>query len=167
MKPEAALERAVAQYLALDGWRAIKTDPVSRREWGKGFGEKGMADFFFLRFQCDRCRNEDCENCLPAKCDLPGPWRAWTQVLMIEFKAPRGRLKPHQRTWHAAERARGALTLIAGQDFAPTLEGFDFWYAHSGLRRRKLKLEKTPPPLSSDIGRRFKLATADRTIQRR
>lgn len=142
MKPEAALERAVTEYLALDGWRSLKTDPVSDRSRAKGFGEVGMADMMFLRFQCDRCANEDCERCLPAKRDLPGPWRAWTQVLMIEFKSPRGRLAAHQRAWHEAERARGAMTLIAGIDFRATLEGFAFWYGQSGLARRRLEIFK-------------------------
>ena len=41
-----------------------------------------------------------------------------------------------QRDWHAAERARGALTLIAGEDFAASIEGFQDWYRQSGLARR-------------------------------
>jgi hypothetical protein len=35
-------------------------------------------------------------------------------------------------------RARGALTLIAGEDFPASVDGFRCWYAASGLRRRPL-----------------------------
>jgi len=36
------------------------------------------------------------------------------------------------------ERKRGALTLIAGQDFPATIEGFKAWYIGSGLNRRTI-----------------------------
>lgn len=168
VKPEAALERAVCDYLALDGWRSLKTDPVSDRSRGKGFGELGMADHKFWRYQCDQCAEEDCEKCLPAKKDLPGPWRAWVQMMWIEFKTPTGRVEPHQRDWHQLERARGAFTLIAGVDFPASTEGFCSWYAQSGLARRKLRVAGTPPRQpDSNVKRRFTLAPAKSIIQRK
>ena len=40
----------MVEYLQLDGWRPIRTDPVSDRARGKGFGELGMPDYLFLRY---------------------------------------------------------------------------------------------------------------------
>ncbi len=112
---EADIERTSSDYLCkVEGWRKLKTDPVSRREWGKGFGEKGMADALYLRY------------------GKP------PEVLWIEWKSLHGEVKPHQRDWHTAERARGALTLMAGVDFPASIDGFLNWYRQSGLMRRTL-----------------------------
>ena len=46
---EAELERTCTNMLVLDGWRALKTNPVSRRARGAGFGELGMADYLYIR----------------------------------------------------------------------------------------------------------------------
>jgi len=130
---ERDIERTCGDFLALDGWRCLKTDPVSRREWGKGFGEKGMADCLYLRYIVGsqdwlrRCW----EGIIPliSQC-VEG------EIMWIEWKSPRGKLAAHQRRWHNAERARGALTLIAGEDFPATIEGFMKFYRRSGLLRR-------------------------------
>jgi hypothetical protein len=128
---EAQIQQTCTQILELDGWRALRTDPVSRREWGKGFGEPGMADHLYIRYV-----------------DLPGKkggdpnLRSLAQLMWIEFKRIRTGRKAStkatvsQQTWHQAERARGALTLIAGVDFPATIEGFEAWYKASGLNRR-------------------------------
>ena len=39
--------------------------------------------------------------------------------------------------WHTKERARGALTLIAGEDFPASVAGFIGWYQQSGLQRNR------------------------------
>jgi hypothetical protein len=121
---EAQIEKAISDLLELDGWRALKTDPVSDRARGKGFGELGMADHLYIRY------NES------------PMWvaRGSAQVLWIEHKRLKGVVADHQRTWHAAERARGALTLIAGQDFPATVEGFWGWYRASSLMRKDIRL---------------------------
>jgi hypothetical protein len=129
---ELDLARACTDLLALDGWRALKTDPVSRREWGKGFGELGMADSLYIRYA-------------PPKDDAVGRifWnetRAAAEVLWIEWKTPRGRVAEHQHAWRERERSRGALALIAGIDFDASLEGFARWYLQSGLQRRRLRI---------------------------
>lgn len=126
---EADIERQCSDLLALDGWRTLKTDPVSRREWGKGFGEKGMADCLYLRY--DTRPRFLGSNPTP----IPGPF-PYAEVMWIEWKRPGGVAKPHQRAWIAAERARGALVLLAGADFPATFEGFADWYRGSGLMRR-------------------------------
>jgi hypothetical protein len=137
--PPALLESQIAQtcteLLAADGWRCLITDPVSDRTRGKGFGELGMADRLYIRY-----------------CPMPSEWHSDKQpywrpkaqcealVLWIEWKRVDGRGRTtkatdHQNAWHAAERARGALTLIAGVDFPATIEGFRDWYTRSGLAR--------------------------------
>src|SRR4029453_17774142 len=47
--PESLIEGECCKLLAEDGWRILKTDPVSDRGRGKGFGEPGMADTLCLR----------------------------------------------------------------------------------------------------------------------
>lgn len=128
---EADLERAASDLLELDGWRTLKTDPVSRREWGKGFGELGMADRLYIRYQ-ERFLQPDSNGGQLAHANAI----AAAAVMWIEWKRPGGKATTTQKMWHTAERARGALTLIAGEDFTPTFEGFREWYLASGLMRR-------------------------------
>lgn len=139
---ERDIERTCTEFFELDGWRCLKTDPVSRHEWGKGFGEPGMADDVYIRYA-----NDDPYRRVPGgyRGDQPDyrP-RQWAEVLWVEYKRQRGgkitsraeKAKIHQRQWHAAERARGALTLIVGEDCPATIEGVRTWYSNSGLARR-------------------------------
>ncbi len=112
--PEWMIEAECTKLLEADGWRALRTDPVSDRSRGKGFGEVGMADHLYLRYDSIYLR---------------------AHVLWVEFKSASGKPKKHQIEWHAKERARGALTLIAGQDFPASIDGFRGWYRASGLNR--------------------------------
>jgi hypothetical protein len=129
---EADIARTCSDLLQADGWRMLITDPVSDKSRGKGFGEKGMADRLYVRY----C-NSGNPNVKPW-----GTSRAMydplAEVLWIEWKRTiRGRATKataHQKDWHLSERARGALTLIAGEDFPATIEGFRDWYAKSGLQ---------------------------------
>jgi hypothetical protein len=123
--PEALIEAECTRLLEQDGWRALRTDPVSDRGRGKGFGELGMADHLYIRYG-----KED-----PTFC--PREWLAASETLWIEFKSAKGKPKKHQIEWNTKERARGALTLIAGQDFPASVKGFQDWYAASGLMRRQ------------------------------
>ena len=127
---EIDLAKACTDLLALDGWRALKTDPVSRRAWGKGFGELGMADYLYIRYASrHRWLGKERQDHL-----------AYSETMWIEWKTPKGRAAPHQHAWREAERARGALALIAGIDFDASLEGFVCWYQKSGLQRRELRI---------------------------
>jgi hypothetical protein len=135
---ESDIEKACSDILQVDGWRMLKTDPVSRREWGKGFGEKGMADCLYIRYRPERYTEYHA-----GQVEVnDNPWKplapCQSQVIWIEWKRPRGVLSPKQKLWHEAERKRGALTLIAGQDFPATFDGFLDWYRNSGLMRRAL-----------------------------
>lgn len=123
---EVDLARACTDLLTLDGWRALKTDPVSDKKRGKGFGEKGMADYLYIRY---------------ADPGHPG-CILLADVLWIEWKSLQGTVKQHQREWRERERARGARALIAGVDFHASIEGFARWYAQSGLQMRKLRIQE-------------------------
>jgi len=120
--PESQIEAECTKFLEEDNWRALRTDPVSDRSRGKGFGELGMADHLYIRY----APNGE----MGFSLDF-----APAQVLWIEFKRPGEHAKKHQTEWHMKERARGALTLIAGEDFPASVEGFRSWYAASGLQR--------------------------------
>ena len=130
---EADIARTCSDLLQADGWRMLITDPVSNRERGKGFGELGMADRLYIRYGFS---GEGMWNT-----EIPEhQHRVRASVLWIEWKRIRRgaatKATDHQRDWHAAERARGALTIIAGEDFPATIEGFAAWYKASGLQRR-------------------------------
>jgi len=112
---EIDIQRQCSDYLALDGWRMLRTDPCSDRRRGKGFGEVGMADCLYIRYEPE----------LQAR------------VLWIEWKRPGCHPTPQQQQWHLAERARGALTWIAGVDFPADYDSFLLYYRQSGLLRRK------------------------------
>ena len=130
---EAEIERQCTAILKADGWRPLRTDPVSDRKRGKGFGELGMADHLYIRYL------KNAEIHIPrdggrTRIVLKEPG---AEVLWIEFKRPGEHPAPHQVAWHMAERARGALTLVAGQDFPADFDGFVAWYRNSGLLRRE------------------------------
>jgi hypothetical protein len=129
---EAHIQNTCTQLLELDGWRALRTDPVSRREWGKGFGELGMADHLYIRYSR-----------IPVG---PGPEpdfgarASGCQVLWCEWKSARGKAAQHQLDWIARETARGALVVVAGRTFPASIEGFHAWYRQSGLMRTEIAL---------------------------
>ncbi len=105
--------------LELDGWRAIRTDPVSDRSRGKGFGEVGMPDYLFIRYL-----------------DHDGPMvdqQCLAQMLWIEFKAPGKPLKPHQTAWASREGRRGALIFVVDDAVR-----FRETYKTSGLMRHTI-----------------------------
>ncbi len=122
--PEHMIEAECTRLLEQDGWRALRTDPVSDRGRGKGFGEKGMADHLYIRYG-----NATCGVATDGSNDV---------VMWIEFKSAKGKPAKHQTEWHTKERARGALTLIAGEDFPASVAGFVEWYRKSGLNRGRV-----------------------------
>ena len=121
---EAQIQEAIGDLLQLDGWRIVRTDPVSDRQRGKGFGEPGMADCLYIRYGKTAFKES-------------------AEVMWIEHKKTLRNGQPtkpkqHQLDWHRAERARGALTLIAGEDFPASVDGFLAWYRASGLMNRRI-----------------------------
>jgi hypothetical protein len=125
---EADIQRTCTDLLALDDWRPLETNPCSDRARGKGFGEIGMADYLYLRYSATA------RACGEA---------AFAEVLWIEWKRPGKHATPQQQQWHLAERARGALTLVAGYDFGreaktgnEMIDAFLVWYRGSGFNRK-------------------------------
>jgi hypothetical protein len=141
---EREIQETCSAFLELDGWRRVRTDMRQLR--GMGVQEKGMADDLFIRYAASEVRyvgNLDLGKGRPS-------WIGPATVLWIEWKRERGstslnpkralftkaeKAKIHQRAWHAAERARGALTIILGEDCPASIDGFTAWYAESGLLR--------------------------------
>lgn len=123
LRPEWMIEAECTKLLEEDGWRSLRTDPVSDRSKGKGFGELGMADHMYIRYTPFHRMSPD------------GHYMSASHTLWIEFKSAKGKPKKAQIDWHEKERARGALTLIAGVDFPASVQGFTDWYCTSGLRR--------------------------------
>lgn len=138
---EADLQRTCTQFLEWDGWRALRTSPVSNRARATGFGEVGMADYLYIRYWAGYRpgRVEDIGNERDLLAEAQVLWIEWKRLLPSKRGKTWGRATRaaiHQRAWHTLERKRGALTLIAGEDFPCTIEGFRDWYAKSGLQRR-------------------------------
>lgn len=122
---EADIERAIVDYLALDGWVCRKMEQNFSERKKKVVGQRGMADQLCVRYGPTSGTPSLCVE------------RAmYTQVMWLELKRRTGKAMAHQKAWHEAERARGALTLIAGIDFEASISGFMTWYRASGLRRR-------------------------------
>lgn len=126
---EAQIQKQIDDFLELDGWRIIRTDLPHLR--GLGVQEKGIPDRLYVRYLPTLIAILDCVR-----------YRAVSEVLWIEHKKPRGRLSDRQKAWHDAERARGALVIVAGQDFHPSLDSFCQWYSSSGLQRVSVRLAK-------------------------
>lgn len=122
---EADLERYGTELLQHDDWRSLKTDPVKNYQWGKGFGEVGMADHLYLRYA----------QFLPPVDEVS---RSFGQILWIEWKRRKGKPKPHQIEWIEIERERGALVWLADKDFVATPEGFFSHYKASGLMKKRI-----------------------------
>lgn len=121
-----------SDWLGLDNWRRLNTNPVSDRSRGKGFGELGMADDLYIRYTF-----------LPNVGGSTTEARSLAQMLWIEWKRPGQTAKPHQKAWHAAERALGALVWVAEDTWVTPKDGdpiaaFQAHYRGSGLMRKKL-----------------------------
>jgi hypothetical protein len=150
---EAEIQQTCTELLQLDGWRALRTDPTSdaglidqirarvlahpqlaqlrhlilpvlqSSNRGKGFGEPGMPDYLYIRYD--------------------SLFHYAGSILWIEWKRLKGKAEPHQKIWHAAERKRGATVVVAGEDFHASIEGFWNWYVTADLLVNKgLKLWK-------------------------
>lgn len=124
---EAHIQATCTDWLALDGWRCVRTDMPHLR--GLGVSEPGMADNLYIRYA--RMPKE-----------VPIDTRILADVLWIEWKKRGGKAKQRQQDWHVKERALGAFTLIAGEDFPASIEGFCNWYAGSGLQLKRISIPR-------------------------
>ena len=117
---ESALERQIADYLALDSWICRHFEQNFRERKIKTVGEPGMPDLLCLRYHSiDH----------------------WANCLWIECKTADGRYSMDQRAWRTRERRWGATVLHMGIDFEASLGGFASWYEKSGLQRRQVRLQ--------------------------
>jgi hypothetical protein len=141
---EADIQGACCDLLALDGWRVVHTDLKHLR--GMCVQEPGIADDLFIQYTPSPYEIH-MDGVDPGHPRVIGWWKKGLEcqalVMWIEWKRidPRGlrtKASREQIAWHTLERKRGALTLIAGQDFEPTVEGFKKWYIESGLMRNKI-----------------------------
>lgn len=124
---ERDINKGIRDILELDGWRIVMMETVSDHERRRYFGEPGMPDMLCLRY------------CVMPK-EVPIDARILADVLWIEGKRRTGKVAANQADWHRAERRRGAITVIAKQDFDATIEGFFSWYGTSGLMRKAMEL---------------------------
>jgi hypothetical protein len=126
--PEKNVQETVRDFMELDGWRAIRTDPVSDRARGKGFGEVGMPDYLFIRYWAGYEPTTNAR--IPEnEADL----RTEAQVLWIEFKRKSKLPTVTQMQWHITEINRGALVKVVDD-----IDDYILWYKDSGLCRRML-----------------------------
>jgi len=128
--PESSLESAVATIMQLDGWRYFHTE-WALTQGGRPVLEVDMADALFIRYLA----GAKIETSLNTGCTLKAPC---AEVLWCEFKRIGEEATGAQRLWHAAERKRGAMVIVAGIDFVATSEGYLAWYQSSGLQRRRI-----------------------------
>ena len=124
------IAKTCSDWLALDNWRRLNTNPVSDRSRGKGFGELGMADDLYIRYTFLRNVGGSTTEA-----------RSLAQMLWIEWKRPGQTAKAHQKAWHTAERARGALVWVAEDTWVTPKDGdpiaaFQAHYRGSGLMRK-------------------------------
>src|SRR5258708_3876627 len=106
---EKQIQETADQFLTLEGWRIIRTDPPHLR--GLGVQEPGIPDRLYLRYWA---------GCIDQTAHA-SPYESWGQILFVEWKRRGGKAPAHQKVWHERERARGALTLIAGEDFQASI----------------------------------------------
>lgn len=114
---ESQIQETCCAFLALDGWRRIRTDMKQLR--GMGVQEPGMADDLFIRYE---------KQTAPPTFDIGA-----AQILWCEWKAKKGVHSQKQIEWQTLERARGALVWSLGIDFPASIEGFEEHYLESGL----------------------------------
>lgn len=125
---EAHIQGTCRDFLALDGWRLVITDPPWMR--GLAVSEPGICDDLHIRYKHNATK-------------VPDLYLPWAEVLWMEWKSKTGKAGEHQKAWHRAERARGALVWVAGEDFPKSIEGFQEFYSKSGLMRKKLSIGRT------------------------
>ena len=108
---ELDLERAIRTLLEWHGWIVRKMERNYSERKRKSVGELGMPDLLAIRY----VRNSGA-----------------AEVLWIEVKRTFGQKATkafvRQHEWHARERRRGAVTVIAGEDFEASVDGFVLWY---------------------------------------
>lgn len=126
---EKDIQRTICDLLKADGWRVFQFEQQWSEKKRKTVGEKGMPDVLAIRYNALSGMTETDEE------EWDGDITLWLE-LKRTIRGRATKASTAQLLWHQAERARGALTWIAGVDFPATIEGFQEHYARSGLQRR-------------------------------
>src|SRR5690349_5361847 len=116
---EKDIQKTCEGYLEIDGWRIFRMEQNFSERKLKIVGEAGMPDTLAIRYGVTPVLCGAVQRISPVFSGEVEPSfpRQCAEVLFIEWKAARGRISREQKQWHVAERARGAMTLIAGLDF--------------------------------------------------
>lgn len=118
---ESDIQKAVMDYLQLDGWRVFHFEYGFDERSKKTHGELGMPDLLCIRYLTSN------------RLVLAG-----AAVLWIELKSLTGKHRSEQIVWRKAEAERGGLVWCAGMDFDPTIDAWLKFYRKSGLNRRPI-----------------------------
>lgn len=122
---ERDIQATCEDLLQLDRWRILRMEQNFSERKIKTVGEVGMPDCLAIRY--------------PQVGQGTYGALGWAGVIWIEWKRLKGKPSTQQRLWHAAERQRGALVILAGEDFEASVDGFLEWYRRSGLMRRSFR----------------------------
>lgn len=134
---ERQIEKTICDFLEADGWICRKMEQNFSERKQKIVGEAGMPDRQCVRYEAGLVAGGK-------HWPHNSAMRADSQTIWLELKTKTGKAAQHQLDWHAKERARGALTLIAGRDFEASIEGFMCHYQRSGLMRRAINEKRAP-----------------------
>lgn len=112
---ERDITRQVRDFLQVRGWRAIRMQR-SVAPGSFSTGEPGMADFLFVRY-------------------FPREKIPYGAVLhlWVEFKAPTGRVGPHQKEWQKREAEfGGSVWVVDDLEWFQTEYFSHYGWLHSG-----------------------------------
>ena len=123
---ERDIQATCEDLLQLDGWRIFRMEQNFSERKIKTVGEAGMPDCLAIRYLYAG---------LFGTLQKETVLRSYCELMWIEWKRLKGKPSTHQKLWHAAERKRGALVWLAGEEFPATVEGFWAHYSASGLLR--------------------------------
>jgi hypothetical protein len=157
---ERQLQQQIADLLALDSWRRIRTEAGQVQAvveqirhaiklWSVGH-PASRALCYHVTSVIDRIMDRFARSGRALEKGMADDlylryFRDTSQHLWIECKIRSGKYTQEQITWAEEERARGGLVWQASTrnfsgNFVPTIEGFLSLYRESGLMRRELSL---------------------------
>ena len=116
---ELDLERAIRTLLEWHGWIVRKMERNYSERKRKSVGELGMPDLLAIRYIQDSFAAEV----------------LWIEVKRT-FRQKATKAAGHQHEWHTRDRRRGAFTVIAGEDFEASIDGFKLWYRREFMNEK-------------------------------
>ena len=132
---EKDIQKTVTDHLKSEGWRVFEFEHEFSERKKKTLGEPGMPDILAIQYEVTPIDTEGFSKRLRDRC-AAGAIVLWIELKRIDKRGRTTKAGAHQKAWHEAERARGALVVVAGEDFPASIEGWMAWYTASGLARR-------------------------------